>query len=260
VVGPALGALVLAMSSPALAILANALTFIASAAAVAAIPPGDAFAPGAREQAETPRLFDDVRAGARALRGAPVAVRLIAADALCSAVYGLLTVVLVLVGHGIGAGAGGYGLLLGAFGLGGVAGATLTGRLGAGSSWRRTLAAALVLVAVPLAGLGLVHALVPALLLAVASGGGMVVGEVLSETALPRLLDETVLARAYGLALPASLAGIVAGSLAAGPLVSSLGVTWTLMLTGAFVLAVGALLLRRPVEAPGIAPAPVPAY
>ena len=254
VVGPALGALVLALSSPAVAILANALTFIASAAAVAAISPGEAFAPNRRHVDEMPRLLDDVRAGARALRGAPVALRLVAADTLCSGVYGLLTVVMVLVGHRIGAGAGGYGLLLGAFGVGGVAGATITGRLGAGSDWRRTLAAALVLVGIPLACLGVIHSLVPALVLALVSGGGMVVGEVLSETALPRLLDDSVLARAYGLALPASLAGIVAGSLVAGPLLAALGVTGTLLLAGSFVLAVAGLLLRRPVVVPGAAP------
>jgi MFS family permease len=250
VVGPALGALVLALSSPAVAILGNALTFIFSAAAVTAIAPGEAFRPGRTDQSGMPSLLDDVRAGARALRGAPVALRLVAADTLCSAVYGLLTVVLLLVGHRLGAGAGGYGLLLGAFGIGGVAGAALTGRLGSGSGWRRTLAGALVLVAVPLGALGLVHSLAPALVLALLCGGGMVVGEVLSETALPRVLDDAVLARAYGLALPASLGGIVAGSLAAGPLVATLGVTRTLVLAGSFVLAVAALLLRRPVDVP----------
>ena len=250
VVGPALGALALALSSPAVAILGNALTFIVSAVAVAAIPSGEAFRPSARDDADSPSLLDEVRIGARALRGAPVAVRLVAADTLCSAVYGLLTVVLVLVGHRIGAGADGYGLLLGAFGVGGVAGATLAGRLGGASTWRRTLAGALVLVALPLAALGFANAVAPALVLAFAAGGGMVVGEVMSETALPRLLDDAVLARAYGLALPASLAGIVAGSLVAGPLVASLGVTWTLLLAGSFVLAVAALLLRRPIEVP----------
>ena len=55
----------------------------------------------------------------------------------------------------------------------------------------------------------------------------MVVGEVLSETALPRMLSDDVLGRAYGLALPASLGGIVAGSLAEGigPVASRRAVT-----------------------------------
>jgi predicted MFS family arabinose efflux permease len=129
-----------------------------------------------------------------------------------------------------------------------VGGATLAGRLDGASTWRSTLAGALGLVALPLAALGLADAIAPALVLAFAAGGGMVVGEVLSETALPRLLDDAVLARAYGLALPAWLAGIVAGALVAGPLLATLGVTGTLMLAGSFVLAVAALLLRRPIR------------
>src|SRR4051795_4248411 len=83
VVGPALGALVLAATGPATAILANALTFLVSAVAIACVPAGPVFAP-ARSGATRPTVLADVRAGARALRGAPVVVRLIAADVLCS--------------------------------------------------------------------------------------------------------------------------------------------------------------------------------
>src|SRR6185295_1398667 len=121
VAGPALGAAVLALSSPAVAILGNAATFLASAVVVATIPAGPAFRPS-RDGASAD-LVGDLRAGVDALRGAPAAVRVIAADAICSAVYGILTVTLVLVAGRVGAGAGGYGLLLGAFGVGGVAGA-----------------------------------------------------------------------------------------------------------------------------------------
>jgi hypothetical protein len=45
------------------------------------------------------------------------------------------------------------------------------------------------------------------------AGSGSVIAEVLSETALPRMLDEDVLGRAYGFMLPLALSGIVAGSL-----------------------------------------------
>jgi hypothetical protein len=80
----------------------------------------------------------------------------------------------------------------------------------------------------------------------------MVVGEVLSETALPRMLGGDVLGRAYGLVLPAALGGIVAGSLIAGPLVSLLGLQGALALAGLSVLATAALLLRRPLVAPNV--------
>jgi hypothetical protein len=62
------------------------------------------------------------------------------------------------------------------------------------------------------------------------------------------MLDDEVLARAYGLVFPISIAGIVAGSLIAGPLVSLFGVTGAMAAAGAGVLAIGALLLSRPLD------------
>ena len=260
VAGPALGALMMVVAGPSVAILLNAVTFIASACAVGAIRAGEKFAPPERSgEVQMPSVLAEIRTGAQALRGAPAAIRLVAADLLCSAVYGMLTVTLVLVGRKVGAGTGGYGLLLGGFGVGGVVGAAVTARLDAPSRWRGTLAFALLLVGVSLAALAVVPTLAGALALAVLGGGGMIVGEVLGETALPRMLDDEVLARAYGLVFPMSVSGIVAGSLIAGPLVSMLGLTGTLVVGGAAVLTIGALLLSRPLDVAPDASAPVPA-
>jgi MFS family permease len=260
IVGPALGALVLLVASPAAAILINGLTFLVSAAAIAAIPAGQAFRPGGAEtDAGAAGVLANIRVGARALHGAPTAIRLVLADVIGSAVYGLLTVTLVLVARRVGAGTGGYGLLLGAFGAGGVIGAILTARIEATTRWRRTLACALTLVGVTLAALGVAPTLISVLALALLGGGGMMVGEVLSETALPRVLEDAVLARAYGLVFPASIGGIVAGSLLAGPVVSLLGLTGALVAAGAAVLVAAALLLHRPLYltvAPDLAEAP----
>jgi hypothetical protein len=92
--------------------------------------------------------------------------------------------------------------------------------------------------------------------LGLVAGSGAIVAEVLSETALPRLLDEDVLGRAYGFMLPLSLSGIVAGSLVGGPLVALLGLTGALISTGAAVLVLAALLLHRPLVVPVPVPAP----
>jgi MFS family permease len=259
VVGPVLGAVAMLVAGPAVAILLNALTFIASALAIGAIRARPQFAPPERGAGvPMPSVLAEIRTGARALRGAPTAIRLVAADVLGSAVYGMLTVTLVLVGRKIGAGNGGYGLLLGGFGVGGVIGASVTARLDAPSCWRRTLAIAIVLVGLPLAALGVVPTLAGAVVLALLGGGGMIVGEVLGETALPRMLDDEVLARAYGLVFPISISGIVAGSLIAGPLVSLFGLTGAMAVGGAAVLTIGALLLSRPLDVTPGAPTPVP--
>jgi len=59
------------------------------------------------------------------------------------------------------------------------------------------------------------------------------------------MLDEDVFGRAYGLALPASLAGIVAGSLVAPLLTAALGGRGALVAVGLAVLAYALFLLRR---------------
>jgi predicted MFS family arabinose efflux permease len=170
----------------------------------------------------------------------------------------MLTVTLVLVSRKVGAGAGGYGLLLAGFGVGGLIGASVVARLDAPSRWRRTLAIALLLVGIPVAALGVVPTLAGAVALAVLGGGGMIVGEVLGETALPRMLDDEVLARAYGLVFPISISGIVAGSLIAGPLVSMFGVTGTMAIGGVAVLTIGALLVSRPLDVTPVTTLPLP--
>jgi hypothetical protein len=135
----------------------------------------------------------------------------------------------------------------------------VTAKLDAPSRWRGTLAVAMLVVGIPLVALGVVPSLAGAVALAVVLGGGMIVGEVLGETALPRMLDDEVLARAYGLVFPISISGIVAGSLIAGPLVSVLGLTGALGVAGLAVLSIGALLVSRPLDVTATATASVPA-
>jgi predicted MFS family arabinose efflux permease len=258
VAGPALGAVLLGLSSPAVVIALNAVSFLASAAAVTAIGRSPVFVPS-REDRGPLHIGRELRDGAQALREAPAAVRLVIADTLGSATYGLLTVTLVLVSMRVGTGSGGYGLLLGMFGIGGVIGAAIAGKLDAPALWRRMLLVALGIVAVAVAALGLVHTLVAAIILSLAGGGGMIVAEVLSETALGQMLDDAVLARAYGLALPASLSGIVIGSLVAGPLVASVGVTATFLVAGLGLAVASALVLRHPLQDTGARAVVVPA-
>jgi len=223
VVGPALGAGLLLVASPSAAILVNAVTFAVSALLVASIPGSEAFAP-ARSGA-TASVLADLRDGAAALRRSRPVVVLIGAEIATSAVYGAQTVLLVLLARRFGG--DGYGLLIGAIGAGGLLGAAIGGRVAGRSS--AVLVAALLLVAAAMALLAATPSLPAAMLFAAAGGVGSIVVEIMSETGMQRHLDDTVLARAYGLALPAVLGGIVAGSLVAAPLQAAVG------LDGAFV-------------------------
>ncbi len=254
VAGPAVGALLLAASTPAVAIALNGVTFLLSAAATAAIPGGAVFrpAPGADV---APGLLAPLRDGARALRRSPVACRLLAADVAASAVYGLLTVTLVLVGRRVGAGAAGYGWLLGAAGAGGLAGAALASREQVHAHWRLALGAGLALVALPLPLLAVTTSLPAAVALAAVSGAGGVVAEILCDTGLQRTLDDDVLGRVFGLVLPAAVGGIALGAVLAGPLLGALGLVATMSAAAVAVLAVAAALVRRPRPAAAMAPA-----
>jgi MFS family permease len=245
IAGPAAGALLLLLGSPATAFLINAATFAASALILLGLPAGALFAVADRDE-NASGVLHELRAGAAALRGNGLASRLIGADIMCSLVYGAQTVLLLLLGRRLGYGDAGYGYLLAGCGIGGLIGAGLAPRLGAARRPRYAVAAVLLAVAVPSALLAVTPWLAAAVLLAVAVGAGAVVVEVVADTALARSLDEAVLARAYGLAFPASIGGIVVGSLIAAPLVALVGLTGALAVVGGLV-AVYCVFLCLPV-------------
>jgi hypothetical protein len=103
--------------------------------------------------------------------------------------------------------------------------------------------------------LAVTSSMVVAVLLAVTGGAGAILVEVLADTGLQRCLDEEVLGRAYGFALPAAVSGIVVGSLVAAPLVALLGVDGALVVLGVLVTVHALALLRSP--SPRDASAPV---
>jgi len=189
-------------------------------------------------------LRADLAAGWRALREHPDTLPLVGADFVSSAIYGALTVLFVLLGQKLGLGAVGYGYLLSALGVGGVLAANLANRAAASDRPRRALIAAVAAVGLPLVTLALTGSTAVALVLAACIGAGTMTTEVVAETTLQRTLDDAVVARAYGLVVPACVAGIAGGALLAAPLVALLGLDITLALTGAAVGVVQAGLLR----------------
>jgi len=245
VLGPVIGAGVLAAGGAAWAFAANALTFIGAAALTLAVRQADAFRPtgacgpespiGAGFAAVLAGVVAGTLAGARELLRRPEAARLVGADVLCSVVYGVQTVTLVAVAAQLGWDAGGYGVLLAAIGVGGLAGASLTPwltrRIGRGAA--QSVALGTVAVSLPL--LALVPSAPGVLLVAAGNGAGALAVEVCTETALAEQLPDEVFARAYGFAFPASIAGIALGSVLAGPLTTALG------LPGALLLVAGVL-------------------
>jgi MFS family permease len=256
VAGPGFGALLLLLGPPSLAFALNGATFALSALAVASLPAGPIFAPGG-EPEEAPNVVRELREGARALLQQPAALRLVGADVVCSAVYGAETVLLLMLSRDLGLGDHGYGYLLASFGLGGVLGAGVAGRAAASGRTRAVLVGALALVGACTALLANPFGIGGALALGVVSGAGCIIVEVLADTGLQRTLPEDVFARAYGIAYPAALAGIVAGSLVAAPLVALFGLRGAFVVLGALAAVYALTLVRRP--EPAAAPVPVAA-
>ena len=214
VLGPALGGVLLLLGSAASAFALNALTFGLSALAVLAIrADGDRSPFRVRPTADRPDgLLREMAQGAAALRAHPAALRLVGADIMCSVLYGAQTVLLLLVSRQVGLGAQGYGYLFAALGAGGLIGTALAGRVSRRLPSRSVLAAALALAGVPTLLLAVVRWPAAAIVLTGLTGMGALLVEILTETTLQRELDEDVFGRAYGLAFPAAIAGIVVGS------------------------------------------------
>jgi MFS family permease len=250
IIGPALGGLLLLLGSPAFAFALNAVTFGLSALAVLAIRADGAFT-SRRAPGQPASLFQEIAQGAAALRAHPAAMRLVGADIMCSTLYGTQTVLLLLVSRGLGLGAQGYGYLFAAIGAGGLIGTALAGRVSRGSRPRLVLAGALLAAGLPTMLLAVTHWPAAAIVLTGLTGMGALLVEIMTDTGLQRMLDEDVFGRAYGLAIPASLGGIVAGSLIAPVLAAGLGGSGALVAVGGAVLAYAALVLRTPAASRG---------
>jgi MFS family permease len=119
-IGPALAGLLIARVGVAAVFALNAASFAALAVVLAAWrpPPGD----HADDQAE--RFASALRAGGRYVRHAPVVRRILLRSLLFVVPGSVVWALLALVANQrLGLGAGGYGLLLAALGIGAVAGA-----------------------------------------------------------------------------------------------------------------------------------------
>ena len=245
VLGPALGGVLLLLGSPASAFALNALTFGLSALAVLAIrADGDRNPFRPRRAADRPAgLLREVAQGAAALRAHRAALRLVGADAMCSVLYGAQTVLLLLVSRQVGLGAQGYGYLFAAIGAGGLLGTALAGRVSRLPS-RPVLAAALALAGAPTLLLAVVRWPAAAIVLTGLTGMGALLVEILTDTTLQRELDEDVFGRAYGIAFPAAIAGIVVGSVIAPGLAALLGAPGALIAVGGTVLGYSVLVIR----------------
>jgi predicted MFS family arabinose efflux permease len=232
------------LGSPAATSAINGVSFLAGAVVVAALPRAAFRRPAAADEPAHATLRDELTTGWRALREHPDALPLVGIEIVASAIYGASTVLFVLLAVRLGLGAGGYGYLLSAMGAGGILAAGVAGAAAASPRPRRALIGAVAIIGPPLPLLALTGSLPAAIALVAVMGAGQMISEVGVDTLLQRSLDPAVFARAYGLVVPACVAAIVGGALVAPLAVSLIGLDATLAITGAAVLAYGALAAR----------------
>jgi MFS family permease len=233
VIGPAIGAILLAVAPAWVAFAANGATFAVSALLISAISPDRA--PAGGRTSGVAQLTE----GLRTVRTTAFALWLILVVAMVEFTYGAQTVQLVVYARqSLGLGSGGYGVLLTAVGAGGLVSAAVNGRL---ATSRRVSLIVIVTgslaCATELAYAG-VQVLTIALAVTVIGNVGLVSCEVVGETALARIVPREALGRVVGIFNAVSVAAMVAGAILAPVLVASTSLRASLLILGAVALAI----------------------
>jgi len=232
-IGPAIGAILLAVAPAWVAFAANGATFAVSALLISTMRPESAPAGGRVSGAGQPA------GGLRTVRTTTFALWVIVIVAMVEFTYGAQTVQLVLYAtHSLGLGSGGYGVLLTAAGAGGLASALGNGRL---STSRRVsviiVVTGLLACATQLAYAG-VQVLAVALAVTVIGNAALVSCEVVGETTLARIAPREALGRVIGIFDAVSVAAMIAGAVLAPVLVTATSLRTSLLILGAAALAI----------------------
>lgn len=185
-----------------------------------------------------------LRAGGRYVRHAPVVRRILLRAGLfllpASSLFALLP---LIASHQLGLGAGGYGFLLAAIGVGAISGALLLPRVRTRLSLNQMIAAASGLYVAVLAAVALLHDAVPALVLLVPVGAAWVVVLSSVNAALQLFLPGWVRGRSLALYQTVLFGSQAVGALLFGFLADGVGLSAAL-LTAAGVIALGAATMR----------------
>jgi MFS family permease len=218
VVGPALGAVLLAVAEPSVAFLANAATFAISAALISTMRPR----PMPRSVHEDQHPIDQLRAGMRATRTTPFVIPLFIVVAMVEFTYGAQTVQLVLYAErSLDLGLSGYGYLLAAAGVGGLLSALVNHRLTASTKVSTIVTATAVLFCATQIAYALTDQIVLAFVATMLGGFGIVACEVVAETAAARITPPETLGRVMGVFDALSVAAMVSGAILAPVLVNT---------------------------------------
>jgi MFS family permease len=245
-VGPALGGLLVAAAGAGWVFALNAVSFVVVAMAVSSWRRQVQPDPVGREP-----LVAALRSGARFVRYAPAMRRVLSRCLLfvpaASCLWALLPVVATDL---LGLGSGGYGLLLGALGIGAVAGAVVLPRIRTRLGSEPVTFALFLLYAAVLVVVALTSsAVLTAAVLTLAGASWLGVLSTLNATA-QQVLPGWVRARALSYYLVVFMAGQAAGGIVWGAMATRLGLRDTFLIAGVLTAAGGIAARLRPLVDP----------
>lgn len=250
VAGPAVGAVLLVIGSPAAVFAINACSYLIAALLVSRMRtrgrPVDVTEGG------TSGPLRQMLVGARAITALPAARTLVAFSVLVSFVYGTDTVLFVGVSaQRLGTGTQGFGYLLAGLGVGGVLAAGAVNRVAASRRLGLIILLGALGYCLPTALLTVVHSPLLAFLIQVFRGASTLVVDVLAVTALQRAVAPDQLARVFGVFFAFVLGAIVLGMVLTPVVISATslnGGLWT-MAVGPALLALAGYPALRAIDA-----------
>lgn len=238
--GPALAGLVVAVASASAALAVDAASF----ALVAALLATSRGLPAARVEPPEPWVAR-VRAGLRYVRERPVLRALVGAESLAFVFFTLVTPIeVVYARESLGAGAGGLGALIAAWGVGMVVGSALFAR-DRGTPTRTLVAASTLLIGVAYLGMAAAPEVWSSCFAAAVGGIGNGVQWIAVVTAVQESIDERFQARVVGLLESVGAAAPGVGFLLGGLLTAVWSPRVAFVVAGVGVLAVAAVMARR---------------
>jgi MFS family permease len=242
IAGPALAGLLLLFGGPDVILYANTATFALSAIVLSRLPFGAAPHVEEAEAASRAGLLREAREGVSAIAGMVGVRAVILASGAMLLFAGLFNVAeLPFAKEEIDAGAAGFGALSAVYGLGFVGGSLSGSRGGDTAVLKRRFLGGLALVGAGFIACGVAPgfaAALPAFALA-GIGNGLIL--VYERLIIQTTVDDSVMARTFGVRDGLSAWGFAAAFLAAGGLIEALGVRTVLVVAGVGGLLVWAL-------------------
>lgn len=245
--GPAAGALLLALSGPAVVFAVVAAGFAWSASFVARVRPERDAPAVVHDVGEEPaEEFGGLAGGLRAIRAEPrlrLLIGLYGAQCLVAGALGVLVVVTAI--DVLGLGNAGVGLLEAASGIGSIVGAAVALALVGRKRLAGDFGAGIVLWGAPLVLLGLLpHTWIALLALGLVGLGNTLV-DISAMTLLQRTAPTEAAGRVFGVLESVIVGSLALGSLAAPLLIHAIGARGALIATGSLLPVLAALRRRQ---------------